>query len=300
MQNVIADLAVESEAATALGMRLAAAVDDAADPHEAALRRIALPLAKYWVCKRTPMMVAEALECLGGNGYVEESGMPLLFRESPLNSVWEGSGNVNALDVLRALSREPEALNAWIVEVGRARGEDPHLDRAIDVGARVAGRHLRAGGRRPPAGRPDGRLPAGRPAACSTRPPRSPTRSAPPGSARSTAARSARSPAAPTSRASSPAPPPSPDRPPGDSGAPNPAHPATLARRTRPTRRLWRGARRRDAPGRHPSPARRAGSAPHRPPDAPGQRGWAERWEAGTANEANAAAATAPATSATR
>ena len=132
MQNVVADLAVESEAATALAIRLAAAVDNASDPHEAALRRIALPLAKFWVCKRTPMMVAEALECLGGNGYVEESGMPLLFRESPLNSIWEGSGNVNALDVLRALTREPEALNAWIVEVGKARGEDPRLDRAID------------------------------------------------------------------------------------------------------------------------------------------------------------------------
>jgi putative acyl-CoA dehydrogenase len=132
MQNVVADLAIESEAATALGMRLAAAVDNLHDPHEAALRRIALPLAKYWVCKRTPMMVAEALECLGGNGYVEESGMPLLFRESPLNSIWEGSGNVNALDVLRALSREPEVLEAWIVEVGRARGADPRLDRAID------------------------------------------------------------------------------------------------------------------------------------------------------------------------
>src|SRR5919107_1950841 len=131
MQNVIADLAVESEAATALGVRLAAAVDDAHDPHEAALRRIALPLAKFWVCKRTPMMVAEALECLGGNGYVEESGMPLLFRESPLNSVWEGSGNVNALDVLRALSREPEVLDAWITEVGRASGADPRLDTAI-------------------------------------------------------------------------------------------------------------------------------------------------------------------------
>jgi putative acyl-CoA dehydrogenase len=132
MQNVIADLAIESEAATALGMRLAAAVDSLHDPHEAALRRIALPLAKYWVCKRTPMMVAEALECLGGNGFVEESGMPLLFRESPLNSIWEGSGNVNALDVLRALSREPEVLQAWIVEVGRARGADPRLDRAIE------------------------------------------------------------------------------------------------------------------------------------------------------------------------
>ena len=132
MQNVVADLAVESEAATALAMRLAAAVDRPQDPHEAAFRRIALPLAKFWICKRTPMMVAEALECLGGNGYVEESGMPLLFRESPLNSIWEGSGNVNALDVLRALTREPEALNAWIVEVGRARGADERLDRAVD------------------------------------------------------------------------------------------------------------------------------------------------------------------------
>jgi putative acyl-CoA dehydrogenase len=133
MQNVIADLAVESEAATALAVRLAAAVDRRSDPHEAALRRIALPLAKFWVCKRTPMMTAEALECLGGNGYVEESVMPLLYRESPLNSVWEGSGNVNALDVLRALSREPETVTAWIEEVGLAQGADPRLDRAIQT-----------------------------------------------------------------------------------------------------------------------------------------------------------------------
>ena len=132
MRNVVADLAVESEAATALGIRLAAAVDNRSDAHESALRRIALPLAKFWVCKRTPMMVAEALECLGGNGYVEESGLPLLFRESPLNSIWEGSGNVNALDVLRALTREPETLDAWLVEVGAARGEDHRLDRAIE------------------------------------------------------------------------------------------------------------------------------------------------------------------------
>ncbi|WP_310963212.1 acyl-CoA dehydrogenase family protein [Nocardioides terrisoli] len=132
MQNVVADLAVESEAATVLAMRLAAAVDDLADPHEAALRRIALPLSKFWVCKRTPMMVAEALECLGGNGYVEDSGMPLLYREAPLNSIWEGSGNVNALDVLRALGREPEVLDAWITEVGLARGEDPRLDAAVE------------------------------------------------------------------------------------------------------------------------------------------------------------------------
>jgi putative acyl-CoA dehydrogenase len=132
MRNVLADLAVESEAATALGIRLAAAVDAADDPHQRALRRIALPLGKYWVCKRTPFMVAEALECLGGNGYVEESGLPLVFRESPLNSIWEGSGNVNALDVLRALSRSPEALDAWLTEVGQARGEDPRLDRAVE------------------------------------------------------------------------------------------------------------------------------------------------------------------------
>ena len=132
MQNVVADLAVESEAATALAMRLAAAVDRPGDPHEVALRRIALPLAKFWVCKRTPAMVAEAMECLGGNGYVEESGLPLMFRESPLNSIWEGSGNVNALDVLRALGREPEVLQAWITEVGAARGADSRLDRAVD------------------------------------------------------------------------------------------------------------------------------------------------------------------------
>ena len=133
MQNVLADLALESEAATALGMRLAAAVDASLQGHEqaAAFRRIALPLAKFWVCKRTPMMVAEALESLGGNGYVEESGVPLLFRESPLNSIWEGSGNVNALDVLRAL-RRPESLDAWLLEVGAARGADERLDAAVN------------------------------------------------------------------------------------------------------------------------------------------------------------------------
>jgi putative acyl-CoA dehydrogenase len=132
MQNVLADLALESEAATALSMRLAAAVDAslAGDEQAAAFRRIALPLAKFWVCKRTSMMVAEALECLGGNGYVEESGLPLLFRESPLNSIWEGSGTVNALDVLRAL-RRPESLEAWLLEVGAARGADHRLDAAV-------------------------------------------------------------------------------------------------------------------------------------------------------------------------
>jgi putative acyl-CoA dehydrogenase len=139
MQNVVADLAVEVEAATALAIRLAAAVDRIDEPREAALRRIALPLAKFWVCKRTPGMVAEALECLGGNGYVEDSGLPLLYREAPLNSVWEGSGNVNALDVLRALSREPEVLDAWLAEVGEARGGDERLDQAIDDTLRLLG-----------------------------------------------------------------------------------------------------------------------------------------------------------------
>ena len=150
MQNVVADLAVESEAATALAIRLAAAVDRADDPHEAAFRRIALPLAKFWVCKRTPGFVAEALECLGGNGYVEDSGLPLLYREAPLNSVWEGSGNVNALDVLRALGREPEALAAWITEVGMAQGADERLDRAVEDTLSLLGEQgaLEAGARR--------------------------------------------------------------------------------------------------------------------------------------------------------
>ncbi|CAN5292577.1 acyl-CoA dehydrogenase family protein [soil metagenome] len=132
MTNVLADLAVESEAATIVAMRLAAATDRPGDSHEQALRRIGAALAKFWVCKRTPFMVAEALECLGGNGYVEESGMPVLFRESPLNSIWEGSGNVNALDVLRALTREPESLNAWLTEVGAVRGIDARLDSAVN------------------------------------------------------------------------------------------------------------------------------------------------------------------------
>lgn len=132
MINVLADLAVESEAATMVSMRLASAIDHPGDEHEQALRRIGLALEKFWVCKRTPMMVAEALECLGGNGYIEESGMPLLFRESPLNSIWEGSGNVNALDVIRAITREPESLEAWLIEVGGVRGEDSRLDAAVN------------------------------------------------------------------------------------------------------------------------------------------------------------------------
>ncbi|TLS41124.1 DNA alkylation response protein [Streptomyces montanus] len=130
MRNVLADLALESEAATTLSMRLAAAYDDGSE-RERAFLRLALPAAKYWVTKRCTPVVVEASECLGGNGYVEESGMPRLLRESPLNSIWEGAGNVQALDVLRALQREPQALNAYLEEVGRARGADHRLDGAI-------------------------------------------------------------------------------------------------------------------------------------------------------------------------
>jgi putative acyl-CoA dehydrogenase len=122
MRNVLADLVVESEAATILMLRLAGAPE--------ALRRLALPAAKYWVCKRAPGHAAEALECLGGNGYVEESGAPRLFRESPLNSIWEGSGNVAALDVLRAIGRQPEAVDAYRAEVSAAAGADARLDAA--------------------------------------------------------------------------------------------------------------------------------------------------------------------------
>ncbi|MEU9570779.1 acyl-CoA dehydrogenase family protein [Streptomyces massasporeus] len=130
MRNVLADLALESEAATTLALRLAAAYDDGGE-QERALLRIAVPAAKYWVTKRCPPVAVEAAECLGGNGYVEESGMPRLVRESPLNSVWEGAGNVQALDVLRALRREPGALDAYLREVGQARGADHRLDAAI-------------------------------------------------------------------------------------------------------------------------------------------------------------------------
>jgi putative acyl-CoA dehydrogenase len=132
MQNVMADLELETEAATLIMTRLAGAFDRAdADPSEAAMKRIALPIAKYWVTKRTSETVREALECLGGNGYVEESIMPRLYRESPLNAIWEGSGNVIALDVLRAASRSPDSLQMFLVELEQASGMDDRLDVAI-------------------------------------------------------------------------------------------------------------------------------------------------------------------------
>jgi putative acyl-CoA dehydrogenase len=131
MQNVLADLAVESEAATVLALRLARAVDRAADDDgEGQFKRLATAVAKFWVCKRAAPHAAEALECLGGNGYVEESGLPRLYREAPLNSIWEGSGNVNALDVLRAMVRTPASVEAYFTEVSAAQGADARLDAA--------------------------------------------------------------------------------------------------------------------------------------------------------------------------
>ncbi len=129
MRGVLADLTLESEAALTVAMRVAGAVDRAVrgDESERAFARLATTVAKYWVCKRHPAMVAEALECLGGNGYVEESGLPRLYREAPLNSIWEGSGNVTALDVPRALRKEPASWEAFAAEVRPALPEDRRL-----------------------------------------------------------------------------------------------------------------------------------------------------------------------------
>jgi putative acyl-CoA dehydrogenase len=130
MRNVLADLAVETEAATLAALRLARAYDEAwaGDAGARSFARLATAVGKYWVCKRTPPAVGEALECLGGNGFVEDSGMPRLYRESPLNSIWEGSGNVIALDVLRAVQRSPESVEAFFAEVALAEGAEPRLD----------------------------------------------------------------------------------------------------------------------------------------------------------------------------
>lgn len=134
MRSVLADLALESEGAMVTMMRLASLFEPDADP---ALRRVATPIAKYWVCKRTPSVVAEALECLGGNGYVETSPLPRLFRESPLNSIWEGSGNVICLDVMRALRRSPGAADAMTGELEAGRGFSAEIDRWIDDAVRL-------------------------------------------------------------------------------------------------------------------------------------------------------------------
>lgn len=126
MRQVVAELGAEVEASTRLAFRLAGA----ADRGERALLRLALPTSKYLVCKRTSTVIAEAAECLGGNGYVEDSGLPRYYREAPLNSIWEGSGNVNALDALRAMARSPESVDALLAEVDAARGESSLFDAA--------------------------------------------------------------------------------------------------------------------------------------------------------------------------
>ena len=132
MQNVLADLVIESEAATALAFRLARAYERGqTDPKQAAFARIATAIGKYWVCKRVPWVAYEAMECHGGNGYVEELPMARLYREAPLNSIWEGSGNVICLDVLRAMAKEPDSLHAVQSELSTTLGHDPRYDRVM-------------------------------------------------------------------------------------------------------------------------------------------------------------------------
>jgi putative acyl-CoA dehydrogenase len=132
MRNVLADLALESEAATVLMMRVARSYDEAAESAAHPFRRIATAVGKYWVCKRGPAMACEALECHGGNGYVEESILPRIYREMPLSSIWEGSGNVMCLDVFRAMEREPETASALLDEIAEARGADRRFDAHLE------------------------------------------------------------------------------------------------------------------------------------------------------------------------
>ena len=169
MAAVLADLAIEAEAALTLTMRIARALDHRADPHEDALVRLGTAIGKYWICKRAPAHAYEALECIGGSGVMEDSPMPRLYREAPVNAIWEGSGNVQCLDIARAIQRSPQTLDAYFAEVGSARGEararracrgaegrharprrfrEPRARSLRPAGARARGR--RAGPRRPP------------------------------------------------------------------------------------------------------------------------------------------------------
>jgi putative acyl-CoA dehydrogenase len=133
MRNVVADLAVESEAMMWMSMRLARALDRSeTDKAEALFSRIATPIAKYWACKRAPQLVAEALECHGGNGFIADHLMERLYREAPLNGIWEGTGNVICLDVLRCMQREPETVEVFLGEVAKARSTNAQLDTFID------------------------------------------------------------------------------------------------------------------------------------------------------------------------
>lgn len=131
MQNVLADLAIESEAAMTLSLRMARALDNRHDPHEDMLARLCTAVGKYWICKRTPNHAYEAMECIGGSGVMEDSPFPRLFRESPVNAIWEGSGNVQCLDVLRAIQKTPDVLHAFFTEVNKARGSHPLFDQHV-------------------------------------------------------------------------------------------------------------------------------------------------------------------------
>ena len=133
MQNVLADLEIEVEAATLMITRLSGAHERMEiDEHERAFARLATPIAKYWLTKQSNPVVRESLECVGGNGYVEDSIMPRLYREAPLNAIWEGAGNVIALDIGRAVSRNPESVDAFLNELERSRGRDSAIDTRID------------------------------------------------------------------------------------------------------------------------------------------------------------------------
>jgi putative acyl-CoA dehydrogenase len=132
MGQVLADMALETEAATALAFRLARAFDGGDDASEAAYRRLMTPLTKYWVCKTAPQLIGEAMECMGGNGYVEEGGFPLLYREAPVNAIWEGSGNVMCLDVLRVIEKEPEAIDRVLGQLADGVAGDAGLRAALD------------------------------------------------------------------------------------------------------------------------------------------------------------------------
>ena len=131
MMNVLADLVLEHEGSLALAMRVARALDSRADEREDLLVRVLTAVGKYWICKRTPNLTYEAMECIGGSGVMEDSPMPRLFRESPVNAIWEGSGNVQCLDVLRALHRSPAAIDAFFSELAATRGASAPLDRAV-------------------------------------------------------------------------------------------------------------------------------------------------------------------------
>jgi len=136
MRNVLADLAIESEAALVTGMRMARGLDNPEDEQEALLMRLGVAVGKYWICKRSPNHAYEAMECIGGSGLMEDSIMPRLYREAPVNAIWEGSGNVQCLDVLRALQKSPQVVDAFFNETGKARGSNTALDRQLDTLAR--------------------------------------------------------------------------------------------------------------------------------------------------------------------